>query len=67
MRVTGISEGMQELGGGEQGSGRVREVKNHKRLVSVNAVKSAVSAHRPSQKLGFLLSTETERQTSYVS
>ena len=46
MRVTGYSEGMQESGGGEQGSGRVREVKNQKRLVSVNAVKSAVSAHR---------------------
>lgn len=41
--------------------------KNYERLVSVNAVKPAMFAGRPSQKLGIILPTETGRQSPYVS
>lgn len=41
---------------------RMREIKNYKRLVSVNAIRPAVSVSWQSSKIGFCLLTETGRQ-----
>lgn len=53
--------------GSNEGLGRVEEVKNYKGLVSVNAIKPAVSASWQLLKRGCYPPTDTGRQRPYPS
>ena len=57
---------IKEWEGGERAQESQRS-ENYKRLGSVNAIKPAMSAGQPSEKLGFLLPIKTGKQGPYSS